>query len=370
VTPLNWFRFQNVADDASVVEIHVIDIIGDWIDELINEYYGMKATLTAKGFLEQLSKLDASVKTIRVRINSPGGDVFAALTIANALRDQQRTKGRTVETIVDGLAASAASIIAMAGKTVTMADNALMMIHAPWSLAMGNAGDMRKAAETLDAVQNTIVATYQWHSTETPEAIAALIEAETWMSADEAIAHGFATDKVEGLQAAALLTPMAVSSLKVPDQFKARVEALVAKAAPAPVAASAAEVLKACKAAGCLEQAEELVTAHATLEQVTAKIAEVKGERARVAAAAETARVAAEARVSAITGLCATAKHADLAADFIAGGMTVEGVRAALTKVTAKLDAISIDGSLNPDHGSKGVRAIDRTAIYRNFNKR
>src|ERR1043165_2866934 len=156
--PRNWWR-MDASSDPAVAEIFVIDIIGDWVDQLINEFWGMKATLTAKAFLDQLSTLDAGVKTLRVHINSPGGDVFAAATIANALRDQQLTKGRTVETFVDGLAASAASVILMAGSKVTVADNALIMVHLPWTIAMGNAKDLGKVVNELDKVRNTIVAT-------------------------------------------------------------------------------------------------------------------------------------------------------------------------------------------------------------------
>jgi ATP-dependent protease ClpP protease subunit len=333
--PRAWYRFQNAADDPSVVDIHVVDIIGDWIDELVNEFYGFKATLTAKSFLDQLAQLDASVKTIRLHINSPGGDVFAALNIANALRDQQLSKGRTVDTVVDGLAASAASIIAMAGKTVTMADNALLMIHAPWSVAVGNASDMRKAAETLDTVRNTIVATYKWHSPKTDDEIVALIEAETWMSADEALEHGFATDKIEGLQAAASIDPRGIAAMKVPEQFRARVEALLKKEDPAPVAGDPKAIAKACKDAGFPEFAEELIGQ--SMDAVTARIAAATAER--------TTR---EARASAIRALCATAKQDDLAETFITGGISVDAVKATLTNVTAQLAGTEIDNKI-PD---------------------
>ncbi len=77
-TPRQWYRSE-VTDDASVAEIHIIDVIGDWVDERINEYYGVTATVTAKAFIKQLAELPSSVTTIRVHINSPGGDVFAAI---------------------------------------------------------------------------------------------------------------------------------------------------------------------------------------------------------------------------------------------------------------------------------------------------
>lgn len=231
MNPCNWYHFRNQASDPTVAEILIVDIIGDWIDELVNEFVGMKATLTAKAFIDQLSKLDAKVKTIRVRINSPGGDVFAAINIANALRDQQLSKGRTVETIVDGLAASSASLIAMAGRTVTMADNALMMVHLPWTWLSGNAKAHQAAADELATItRNALIPTYQWHSPLSETAILALLEGEegqdgSWFGADEAIARGFATHKRAGLQAAASLSPR-VAALKVPDRFRTRVAAM------------------------------------------------------------------------------------------------------------------------------------------------
>jgi len=362
--PRAWYRFENSAQDPTVAEIHVIDIIGDWIDELINEFWGMKATLTAKAFVDELAKLPDAVKTIRVHINSPGGDVFAAVNIANALRDQQLSKGRTVATIVDGLAASAASIIAMAGKTVTKADNGLMMVHNPWSLAIGNAAELRRAADTLDTVRNTIVATYKWHSDKSDDEIVALIDGTdgqgTWMSADEAIANGFATDKAEGLQAAASIDARARGSLNVPEQFKARVDALLKREAPAPVAAAAADILAAVAAAGLdTAFASELVAAALPMEQVTARIDAAKAERATR-----------ETRERDIRALCDSNQFDYLADSYVAGGMTVDAVRAQVLTLKAKRDAWEVDHHPPVDpKGANGQVVIDTAAVYAARNK-
>jgi ATP-dependent protease ClpP protease subunit len=355
-----WFRIQNSVDDPSVADIHIIDIIGDWIDELINEFYGVTATITAKAFVDQLAKLPDAVKTIKVHINSPGGDVFAALNIANALRAQQTAKGRTVETIVDGLAASAASIVMMAGSKVTVADNALVMVHNPWSVSVGNAADMRKTADTLDTIRNTIVATYQWHSSLKADDLIALLDAETWMSADEAIANGFATAKVEGIAAAASIDPTSVAKMKVPDKFKARVESLLKQPTPAPAAASAAEILGAVKNAGLdIGFAEQLVAAALPMDQVMARIT-----------AEKSAQAAKTARASEIRGLCATAKLPTLADGYINGAMSIGDVRAHLTTVTAAMHRAEIDTGLTPENGGGGPKpAIDTAAIYAARNK-
>lgn len=357
-----WFRMAATADDPSVAEIHIIDFIGGWIDQMLNELYNEKITVTAKAFIEDLSKLPETVKTLRVHINSPGGDVYGALNIANALRDQQTTKGRTVETIIDGLAASAASVVAMAGSRVTMADNALFMVHNPWTIALGNAAEMRKAADELDTVRDTLVTTYQWHSELEAADIIALLDAETWLDADGAIEKGFVTNKVAGLKAAASIDPRAASKLAVPEKYRDRVQALLAKpepdsAPPAP-AAAATEVLKLCREGECLDLAEELVKAGATAEQVQARIA-----------AARQVKAQARARETEIRSLCAAAKLPDLADSYIAGGMAAAQVRAQLTLVTAKLDKVEIDANLGPDQGARKRPVIDTVAVYAELNQ-
>ncbi len=357
MTPRQWFRFENAAgDDHSVVDIHILDLIGGWDDDWIARNFGYDMGVTARAFVEQLTALPDAVKTIRVHLNSPGGDVFAGVTIANALREQQASKGRTVETIVDGIAASIASVIAMAGSKVTIADNALMMIHNPWSIALGEAKDFRKAADELDTIRNTIVATYKWHSSMSDKDIVKLMDAETWMDADEAIANGFATEKVEGLKAAALLEPKSLAKLTIPDKYRARVEQLL-KPAPTPAStpepAAAADVLRLCREGHCLEQAEALIAQNATLDTVRTHIADVTAQRA-----------AAQARANDITAICGTAKLPELAAGYIAGGMTPADVRAHLVTITAKLDTATIDGGLHPDRGTSTKPIINTAAVY------
>lgn len=352
--PRAWYRIEAKKADASVADIFIVDFIGDWIDD----YWGFG--VTAKAFLDQLSKMDDGVKTIRVHINSPGGDVFAAANIANALRDQQVSKNRTVETVVEGLAASAASVVMMAGSTIRIADNAMVMIHDPYMVAIGNAKEMRKYADELDKVRDTIVATYKWHSNLSVEEIQALMADETWMDADDAIANGFATEKIEGLKAAASIDPSALGSLKVPAKFADRVKALIKPAAaepPAPVAASASDVLRLCREHDCLDVAESLLVANATLPDVQAKVA---AEKATRAAAAE--------RAMQIRAICKTSKMDELADGYIAGGMSVDAVRAQLTVITAKVDRVEIDGSLSEAAGRRPEPVNIRDA-YKRLNQ-
>lgn len=165
-----------------------------WLYEEIGGWVGV----SAKKFADDLKALGDLTK-ITLRINSPGGDVFDGNAIYNILKQH---KAR-VEVFVDGLAASIASIVAMAGDEITIAENAMMMVHAPWTFAMGNADDLRKTIDMLDKVAETIVVTYARRTKKDEQAIKDLMAAETWMTADEAIANGFADKTAEANQIAA-----------------------------------------------------------------------------------------------------------------------------------------------------------------------
>ena len=354
----SWFRFQNSADDASVVDIHIIDVIGSWDDDWIARNFGYDMGVTARAFIETLAALPASTKTIKLHINSPGGDVQGGINIANALREQQVSKGRTVLTYIDGIAASIASVIAMAGSEVHIGDNALVMVHNPWSWAIGNAAEMRKVADILDTMRTQAVSTYQWHSSLSAEELVALMDAETWMDADTAIEKGFATHKVTGLKAAALLDTKAVARLKVPEKYRARVDALLKPEPAAPKPADAVAVLEACEAGGCPELAKGFLTQQLTLEQVQAKVGEV-----------QTAKAATAARARDITALCTAAKQPELAEGYIKGQMAVEDVRAHLVTIRAKQDVVEIDAGLKPGReGATSTNTLSAQEIYERRN--
>jgi ATP-dependent Clp protease protease subunit len=129
---------------------------------------------------------------LSVRINSPGGDVFDGFAIYNMLAQYD---GK-VTVHIDGLAASAASVIAMAGDEIVMADNALMMIHDPWTISVGDASEMRTTADLLDKIKGSIVTTYLSKTVLDEADVADKMAAETWFNADEAVEYGFATSKV------------------------------------------------------------------------------------------------------------------------------------------------------------------------------
>ena len=130
---------------------------------------------------------------ITVWINSPGGDCIAASQIYTMLMDY---KGN-VTVKIDGIAASAASVIAMAGTTVLMAPTALMMIHNPATIAAGDHNDMQKAIEMLDEVKESIINAYEIKTGQSRAKLSHLMEAETWMNAAKAVELGFADGILE-----------------------------------------------------------------------------------------------------------------------------------------------------------------------------
>ena len=154
--------------------------------------------VTAKGFLAELGALPDDA-AIDLRLNSPGGSVFDAVAIYNALK---RHAG-DITVWIDGIAASAASYIAMAGDIIVMPENAFLMIHDPSGLVMGTAEDMRSTAEALDKVKGSLIQGYAAKSGKADNEIAALMVAETWLDAKDALDLGFIDRIAEPVKLAA-----------------------------------------------------------------------------------------------------------------------------------------------------------------------
>ena len=164
--------------------------------------------------------LNKQTGDVEININSNGGDVAGGLAIANAIKAY--SKG-SVTCNVLGVAASMASVIACAGKTLTMGQGAFLMVHNPWTITMGNAEDLRKDAETLDKMRDSILSFYQTKSSKSADELKALMDAETWISRDEAAGFGFDVQDYAGeMKAAASLTRRAFD--KAPAAAKAFVE--------------------------------------------------------------------------------------------------------------------------------------------------
>lgn len=169
----NWVRNEN--DESRTLFLN-----GEISDET---WYGDE--VTPKMFKEELEDGEGD---ITVWINSPGGDVFAAAQIYNMLMDY---KGN-VTVKIDGLAASAASVIAMAGTEVQMSPVAMMMIHNPATIAIGDSSEMKKAIDMLDEVKESIMNAYEIKTGLSRSRISHLMDAESWFNAKKAVELGFA----------------------------------------------------------------------------------------------------------------------------------------------------------------------------------
>lgn len=191
-SPFTIVAKAQAADAPKAAEVWIYGDIGEsWYDD----------TIAAKDFVKELAALDAD--EITARINSYGGSVTDGLAIHNALK---RHKARiTVE--IDGAAFSIASLIAMAGDEVRMAENALLMIHAPWSYAGGNAADLREAADVLDKYSEAMSSAYMQQSGKSQADVLALLQdgKDHWFTAAEALAEGFIDAVSDALPVAATL---------------------------------------------------------------------------------------------------------------------------------------------------------------------
>jgi len=164
-------------------EIEIFDVIGQ-------DYFGEGITAgSIKSQLDEMGDVDA----ITVRVNSPGGDVFDGLAIFNLLKEHPAK----ITVKVDGYAASSASIIAMAGDEVIMGVGSQLMIHNPWTFALGESKDLRKTADTLDDIKSGLVDVYLTKTDSDAETVSDWMDEELWLGVAEAQALGFATASSE-----------------------------------------------------------------------------------------------------------------------------------------------------------------------------
>lgn len=178
-----WFRVENAVSDDGV-DIYIFDEI---TDPIMSELFGIG--VSALGFVRELQEHKG--KTINLHIDSPGGSVYQGLGIYNALRHHDAP----VHVVVDGIAASIASVIAMAGDTVTMNPHTRMMIHRPWSGVIGDEDDMAKESDVLHKIGEDIAGIYRDRGDSRINWMARMKD-ETWFSAEEAVAVGLA-DQVD-----------------------------------------------------------------------------------------------------------------------------------------------------------------------------
>lgn len=166
-----------------------LSIYGDLVDY---SWWDDSSSVTASKFKKALDAVGA-VDEILVRINSGGGSVF----VGHSIYSQLKNHGAKIVCRVEGLAASAASVVAMAADTLIMGNTDYLMIHNPSSIAWGDAAEMRKNADALDVIKDGIVAAYVEKTGKSKEVISALMDAETWMTGDKAVEMGFADETGE-----------------------------------------------------------------------------------------------------------------------------------------------------------------------------
>lgn len=233
-----WNFVQNEANDEEVE----LRISGDIIDDdsaWFYEWFGIDAA-SPNAFRSALAEHKG--KNIVVWIDSWGGDTTAAAGIYNALKEHQ---GK-VTVKIDGKAVSAASVIAMAGDEILMSPVAMMMIHNPWSCAVGEAKDMRHMADVLDVVKDAIVNAYQSKSGRSRSKIAKMMDEETWMSSRKAVAEGFADGTLYAeadsepfenslmFNHATILNSVNASTQRIIDQYKQLKKEIHPRAEPQP----------------------------------------------------------------------------------------------------------------------------------------
>ena len=184
-------KINEVGNNAP--EVLLYDVIGG-MDVNTGE------VLTAKSFIEQVKKF-ADASLIDVRINSAGGSVFDAVAIYNYLTGM----ACEIHVYIDGLAASAATLIAMAGDRIYMPRNALMMVHNPSSFINGDSGELKDAAETLDKIRDGMLEIYHDKTGMERGELIKMLDAETWLDADEALKLGFCDEVINAAEVQACL---------------------------------------------------------------------------------------------------------------------------------------------------------------------
>ena len=194
----SWFTITAAAkneDDDGPVEVAIYDAIGSW-------------SVSARDFINALKPY--AKRDLTVRINSPGGEITEGNAIANVLK---RHEGN-VTTCIDGLAASMATVVALAGSKVTMAENAYFMVHNPSGSAWGGSEDLRKQADLIDKMRDGLLKAYVAKTGLSEDEIGELMDNETWMTAQEAKDYNFIDEITEPIEAVAEFKPNALAGLK------------------------------------------------------------------------------------------------------------------------------------------------------------
>jgi ATP-dependent protease ClpP protease subunit len=324
VADKSWYTLQASGEaEQRSIEIFVYGEIGAW-------------GVTANQFVQDLRAMDDGESPVIVAFNSIGGDLFDGLAIHNALsRLGERCTGR-----IDALAASAASVAVCGAHRVVIAANAMLMIHNPYTYAGGDAEDFRRVADVLDQTLEAIIAAYKSKAPDIDEAeLRRMVNAETWLTANEAVALGLADEVGDGLKVSACLGQGSVLQRfqNAPPELLAQLdeepEVEPPEPDPAPVldaAKLALMVTQGCAAAGIGNLVDPL-------------LATTKLESEAVVQAALT-------KAKALHGLCVAARLPELTGEFISAGLDEAAVRARLfDKLVGSGGGFEINNSLPLD---------------------
>ncbi|MFI8372642.1 head maturation protease, ClpP-related [Pseudomonas helleri] len=344
----HWYSLKASGEaEARSIEVYVYGEIGTW-------------GITASQFVRDLAAVDDGVSPVVVAFNSIGGDLFDGLAIHNALsRLGERCTGR-----VDALAASAASVAVCGAHKVVIASNAMLMIHNPWTYAAGDAENLRKVATALDQAMEAIIAAYKAKAPNIDEEeLRRLVNAETWLTASEAVALGLADEVGEGVKVKACLgqggalqryqhAPQALlAQLDEPPEQPPEPEPEPKPEPETPPIVDSAKlallITQSCNTAGISNLIEPIIN--------TTKLA----DEATVNAAISNAK--------AVRDLCVAARLPEFTQQFVASGLTAEAVRGRLFDKLVSGGGFEIDNSLpiNDDPAPKTqAKQPDTNAIY------
>lgn len=342
-----WYALQASGEASErVIEVFVYGEIGTW-------------GITANQFVQDLRAMDDGVSPVIAAFNSIGGDLFDGLAMHNALsRLGERCTGR-----IDALAASAASVAVCGAHRVVIAANAMLMIHNPYTYAGGDAEDFRRVADVLDQTLEAIIAAYKAKAPDIDDAeLRRMVNAETWLTANEALALGLADEVGDGIKVKACLGQGAVlqryqhapaelvAQLDEPPEPDPELEPVDPPLVP-PVVDSAKLALmitQRCTAAGISNLVESLLSS-TQLES-------------------EEIVLAGLARAKAVNDLCVAARLPEFSAEYVAAGLDAAAVRARLfDKIVTSGKGFEIDNSLPlDDDPAPKVQAkkIDQPSIW------
>jgi len=321
-----WYALQASGEATErVIEVFVYGEIGGW-------------GITANQFVQDLRAMDDGVSPVVAAFNSIGGDLFDGLAMHNALsRLGERCTGR-----IDALAASAAGVAVCGAHRVVIASNAMLMIHNPWTYAAGDAEDFRKVADVLDQTMEAIIAAYKAKAPDIDEVeLRRLVAAETWLTANEAVALGLADEVGDGVKVKACLgqgavlqrfqnaPPELLAQLDEPPEPDPELEPVDPPLVP-PVVDSAKLALmitQRCTAAGISNLIEPLLNS----TQLESEEIVLSGL----------------ARAKAVNDLCVAARLPEFSGEYVAAGLDATAVRARLfDKIVTSGKGFEIDNSL------------------------